>query len=441
MFHFLSNRRFLFLPLSLLIALPTFGAGFSLFEQGAKATAMGGAFAATADDPSAIFYNVAGIAYQRETKAMVGGTMITFKAEFESDPNQSFPGADPNNPVPGTGYREFYEDHTFVLPNMYLVMPIGENMTFGIGQFSAFGLRTDWEDGHRFVGRFISQDANLKTVSVQPSLAWKTDDGRFAIGAGVEGRFAHVSLERNVPQINPFTQRIVDAAHVRLDSDWENGIGWNVGAIWVPHENWRVGLSHRAGIDIDLQGNANFTQISTGNAQLDALIAAGLPPDQPITTAIPFPSFTHFGIATTMIPEWTVEFDVVRMGWSAFDKLAVQFEQTPANNIDLQQDWDDVFSYRLGGFRPVSENWDIALGAVYDENPQPDETVGPLLPDSDRVGVSFGFLFDNGKWSVEFTEFFLQFLERDTNGRNHDNFNGTYETTANLVTVDLGYTF
>ncbi|MBV9187592.1 MAG: transporter, partial [Acidobacteria bacterium] len=35
-----------------------FGAGFGLFEQGAKATAMGGAFAATADDPSAIFYNV-----------------------------------------------------------------------------------------------------------------------------------------------------------------------------------------------------------------------------------------------------------------------------------------------------------------------------------------------------------------------------------------------
>jgi len=30
-------------------------AGFSIFEQGAKATGMGGAFAATADDPSAMF--------------------------------------------------------------------------------------------------------------------------------------------------------------------------------------------------------------------------------------------------------------------------------------------------------------------------------------------------------------------------------------------------
>src|SRR5690242_3997102 len=59
-----------------------FAAGFSIFEQGAKATAMGGAFSATADDPSAIFYNVAGIAQQRSTTVMVGATGITFSNEF-----------------------------------------------------------------------------------------------------------------------------------------------------------------------------------------------------------------------------------------------------------------------------------------------------------------------------------------------------------------------
>ena len=439
--HTPPSSNVLLLTIAILITLPAFGAGYSLFEQGAKATAMGGAFAATADDPSAIFYNVAGIAYQRETRAMMGATLITFKAEFESDPNQPFPGSDPNNPIPGTGIREFYEDHSFVLPNTYFIMPIGDNMTFGIGQFTAFGLRTDWEDGHLFSGRFISQDANLKTASVQPSFAWKTDDGRFAVGAGVEFRAAHVSLERNIPGINPFTQRITDIAHVRLDSDWESEIGWNVGIIWAPNENWRLGLSHRAEMDIDMGGDANFTQISTGNPQYDALVAAGLPPDQPISTSIPFPSFTHFGIASTLIPDWTVEFDMVRMNWSKFETLSVDFEQTPESNIFIGQGWDDVYSYRLGGFRPVSENWDIALGAVYDENPQPVENVGPLLPDSDRIGVSFGFLFDNGTWSLELTEFFLQFKERDTRGLNADNYNGTYQVSANLVTVDIGYTF
>ena len=70
----------------LIVSGAAYGSGFSLFEQGAKATAMGGAFAATADDPTAIFYNVAGIAQQRKAAFMVGGTTINFSNEFTGDP-------------------------------------------------------------------------------------------------------------------------------------------------------------------------------------------------------------------------------------------------------------------------------------------------------------------------------------------------------------------
>ena len=62
----LLTRLSLLIPATILaVGGVAFGSGFSIFEQGAKATAMGGAFVATADDPSAIFYNVAGIAQQR----------------------------------------------------------------------------------------------------------------------------------------------------------------------------------------------------------------------------------------------------------------------------------------------------------------------------------------------------------------------------------------
>ncbi|HUO83735.1 MAG TPA: outer membrane protein transport protein [Thermoanaerobaculia bacterium] len=422
-------------------ALPLFGAGFSFFEQGAKATGMAGAFAATADDPSAIFYNVAGIANIRETTAMAGGTIVTFTAEFESDPFSEFPGGDPDNPIPGVGIREFYEDHTFVLPNTYLVVPIGESMSFGLGVFSPFGLRTDWENGERFVGRFISQDASLKVASVQPCFAMRNASGTFAWGIGAEYRRAHVTLERNQLALNPFTGRIVDIAHVRLDSDWDSSWGWNAGILWSPAENWRVGLSHRSEMDIDFSGDADFQQIPTGNAQFDAIIGAQLPPDQAISTSIPFPSFTHFGIATDAIEDWTVEFDIIRMDWSVFEQLEVEFAQTPAANLSVEQNWKDVYSYRLGANHPVTDAWDVRLGVLYDENPQPDEAVGPLLPDSDRIGVSFGFGYHRGPWIIDVTEFILHFKDRSTRGRNQDNFNGTYETSANLISVNLGYRF
>lgn len=424
--------RLALLSLLLLTSVSAFGAGYSIFEQGAKATGMGGAFAATADDPSAMFYNVAGIAFQRKTSAMLGGTIITFQNQFVGA-SDGFPGPDT------TGS---YEDHVFTPPNTYVVLPIGENMSFGLGQFTAFGLRTDWADGNTFAGRFISQDANLKTSSFQPSFAMKTANGRFAFGIGAEYRIAHISLERNVPAINPFTQRIVDVAHVRLNSEWEGEFGFNAGIIFAPTETLRLGLSYRSPIDIDFAGDAKFTQILTGNAQLDAIIrATRLPPDQNITTTLPFPSFTHLGIATTAFNDWTIEFDVVHMGWSRFEELEVDFETTPANNLFVEQNWEDALSYRIGGNKSVTENWDVRLGAVYDETPQPVEAAGPLLPDANRLGVSFGVGYKRGPWRIDATEMVLHFEDRNTLGRNHDNFNGVYTTSANLVSMNIGYTF
>src|SRR5688500_18382976 len=140
------------------MATPAFAAGFSIFEQGAKASGMAGAFAATADDPSAIFYNVAGIAQQREMAAYAGATFINFSNEFTGDFNSDVT----------SGVEGKYNRHTFVPPNLYAIVPIGQNLTFGVGVFAAWGLRTDWQDP--WAGRYISQDADLKTTSVNPSI-------------------------------------------------------------------------------------------------------------------------------------------------------------------------------------------------------------------------------------------------------------------------------
>src|SRR5688500_14110842 len=67
-----------------------FASGFLIPEQGAKASAMAGAFTATADDPSAIFFNVAGIAQQRETALYGGANAIDFNNQLRGDPNDEF---------------------------------------------------------------------------------------------------------------------------------------------------------------------------------------------------------------------------------------------------------------------------------------------------------------------------------------------------------------
>lgn len=408
-----------------------FASGFALFEQGSKATAMGGAFAATADDPSAMFYNIAGIAYQRKLAATAGATFINFSNEFKGG----------NYEYPGPGVTEFYEDHTFILPNVYAVMPVGENMTFGLAQFVGFGLRTDWANSGSYSGRFVSQDANVKTTSLQPSFAWKTSSGKFALGLGVEYRTSHISLARNTPAVNPFTLQVVDIAHTRLNSDWNNAWGFNAGLMFRPVDKWSFGVSYRGPMDIDYTGDANFTQISSGNPQFDALVALQIPPDQKIKTTIKFPGTYAVGIASDVVPGWRIEYDTTYTTWSRFKNLDIDFENPATPDLHTAENWTDSWAFRLGANHPVTDNWDVRLGAVYDQNPQPVEGVGPLLPDADRVGPSFGIGYHGEHWSVDVDEFFLIFMTRNTLGHNHDNYNGTYKTTANLASFNVGYKF
>jgi long-chain fatty acid transport protein len=412
-------------------SLSAFAAGFSIFEQGAKASGMAGAFVATADDPSAIFYNPAGLAQQRELTVLAGATFINFSNEFNGDPNSEY--------TSGTSGK--YDRHTFVPPNMYASLPIGNNLTVGVGVFAAWGLRTDWADP--WVGRFVSRDADLKTTSVQPTVAWQTTNGRFAVGGGVEYRRARVILNQNIPLPfpNPFTGRITDVGNARLASEYGDDIGWNLGVLFKPTDRFRIGASYRSDMDIELDGEADFTQISTGNAGLDALVAQTFPQDDTINTVFPFPAVAAVGIAFSPSERVDVELDITHMTWSRFEALAVDFNNQPARSFVREQNWEDSSAYRLGTNIEATANWDVRLGALYDQNPQPTESVSPLLPDSDRIGATIGAGWHHGPFIVDGALFVLHFKDRSTQGRNPEGFDGTYETDALLWSVNLGYRF
>src|SRR2546430_15037632 len=49
-------------------------------------------------------------------------------------------------------------------------------------------------------------------------------------------------------------------------------VGLNVGILFKPTATWRIGASYRSAETMDFKGTATITQISTGNAQLDAIV-------------------------------------------------------------------------------------------------------------------------------------------------------------------------
>lgn len=411
-----------------LLAAPSFGAGFGIFEQGTAAMGMAGAFTAQADDGSAMYHNVGGLAFQQEGSFDLGVTLITFsEADFEG-----------NAPFPGTDATGEQESQIFFPPHVYWVRPVTDRFTFGVSLNSPFGLTTSWDNVDQWAGRFLSYEAELQVVDLGANFGYRVTD-TFGVGVGVLGRASTVQLARRAGTINPFTFNVVDVADVTLESDLDFGYGFQVGLLHKVNNSFSWGLSYRSSVEVDYSGEGRLDQISTGNAQLDAAVAASLPlgVDLPIETAIDFPDQASLGLAFALTQYTVLEVDVNWTGWSSFDSVTIDFTTADALDSELPQGWDDAYNYRVG-VRWDSGDSEWRLGYVYDESPQPDEGVSPLLPDANRNGITLGYGRDVAGKKVDLALMYLPFDERETN-TNRDNFNGTYNTTAWLFGATLSF--
>lgn len=411
---------------------PASAAGFSIFEAGSRATAMGGAFVAQADDLSAMFYNPAGVAGQvkkGELKAMAGVTLIVPKAEL----------VEGYDPYPGAGYSSKMADQFFFPPNVYAAYGLSDCVSLSFGTWFPFGLATKWDEPD-WRGRYLSEYVDLKQFAASLQVAWKINDV-ISIGAGPEMRFSTVKLQRKIPLFNPYTNRVVDAAHADIRADLEMDVTFGAGVKLNPTPELSIGASYHGAVDANFGGDATFYQLSTGYADLDAAFASKVPVNTavPVKTTIQSPAQWQFGLA--------YDFGKVEVSaagtyteWSAFDTTVLEFEAVDGKQVPtsvLPHDWVDVWAYRFGIKWQASDTFELMGGYVYDETPEPDGDVGPLLPDANRNGFSVGFSWKMGKntW-VDFSNLALFFKERSVT-TNDDNFNGKYKNFANLTVLNL----
>jgi long-chain fatty acid transport protein len=433
-FKAIGTRLAALVLVGLAVALPAArleAAGFALFEQGAKGNAMAGAFAATADDPSAMFYNPAGNAFNDQFQ-MMGGAFVVLR------PTARLDGL---NPYPGEGYSADMKKSPYWFGYGYGVLSLSKDVKLSAGFWSPNGLGVPWQDPDTFRGRYIAQRTDLRQLAVSAQLAWKLSDS-IAIGAGPELRITDVKLSQNIGAVNPFTQRYTDIAHVSIVSTGTPiDITWTAGVLIKPCDRLRLGLSYHAGVNTDVSGHAQFGQILTGYPQFDGAVSQQLPfgKNPPAATTLQFPGVAQFGIAYDVTPKLTLEVDGNYVGWSTFTQTTLNIEGLPAEN--LPHGWVNTWAVRVGlSYKASATSW-LAGGFVYDQTPQPDLDAGPFLPDSNRTGVTIGGGFGIMKgFEFQFSSLFLWFHER-TITTSKDNFTATYKTFAILPNVGFKSTF
>src|SRR3954464_11305419 len=198
-------------------------AGFALIEQ--SASGMGNAFAgaaATAEDPSTIFYNPAGMSKLQGMQVTIGAHAIDLSAKLSNSGSSISLGAQAIGSQPGGDGGD--AGGVAFVPNLYFVMPIGDRFNFGIGINAPFGLVTEYDDN--WIGRFQGIKSELKTYNINPALSFKVND-TFAIGAGVN--YQHLDAKQRRAVLIPVPPAAVEGrAEVGGGGDaW----GWHIGVL------------------------------------------------------------------------------------------------------------------------------------------------------------------------------------------------------------------
>jgi long-chain fatty acid transport protein len=416
------------------------GAGFSIKEQGAKAMGMANAFAAQADDPTALYYNPAGITALKGFQVNLGGLVIAVPQTIYTG-TTALSGS--------TAIDEKSKKDLFIAPTLYATYSL-ESMplTFGLGINSIYPLAKSWDDSSAFRNQI--QNISIKPINFQPTVAYRLDALKLSVAAGIDVTHAIVSLQKTAYTMTPSGAE--ELGNLGVDGT-STDVGYNVGAQWKPRNDLSFGIHYRSEITLHIKGDANFlattqtgfivTQIPDqyNGANSRARITSTA------STDITLPDSLTLAVAWKPVEKLTLEFDAERTGWSSFEKLDIHFDSnnlSAFNNNPSPKNWKDVWAYRFGAQYAVNKKLDLRAGYAYDETPIPDSTVGPELPDANRHNVTFGLGLHNDFATLDLAYMWVHFVDRTSN--NQDNValtgqNGTFKSDAHLFGTSLTVKF
>ncbi len=205
--------------------------GFYNPDQSSAATAQGQAFSAQADDPSAIYYNPAGLTQLSGTHVSAGSYLIRMETKFD-----------------GPGGKEHMEQFN-MSPHLYAVSDFGvERWRVGLGINAPFGSHTEWPKNGPL--RYAATKSELAVMNLAPTVAWQATE-QLSVGLGVNVYYGDTSLEQQVD----FSAFGAPDGTSRLQGDgW--GVGATVGLLWRPHAQHAVAVVYRSPFAITFEGDA-----------------------------------------------------------------------------------------------------------------------------------------------------------------------------------------
>lgn len=318
----------------------------------ARSNGMGGAFAALADDPSALHYNPAGMAFQLEDTVLLG-------AQFVLAPRAYTPVTDSG----GEG-EEQRTDKPAYLPILGYTTRVSaqgvpSRLALGVGLWNTYGGSAEFERGPINVAYKI-QNAVLELV---PGVAYEVNDH---IGIGAALRIGIGLLD-------------IGADDKPLDAMFSGrgvGAGMTLGLMLRPMDELSIGLTYRSAMTVSVSGSGEV-ETATGDFT-----------DVEVLHEQRWPQSAVVGLSYRVTPALVVAAQVDWTDWSHLQDLV--YDLQPVRVTVEPVEFRDGITLHAGAAWAATEALDVRAGVVRDSRVVPDRTMQRHFLGGPYTGVAVG---------------------------------------------------
>lgn len=439
-----SFKAILLLTVLLGLSLNLFAGGFALTGVGSRATAMGGAFRAMSDDPTAMFWNPAGLAFVEENSVALGGTFIQPSAKWEN----TSPVFTNIHGYTATEYEA--ESKLRAFPNLFLTMAKHPKLKYGIGAYVPYGLGTTWNayEPPAYLAGFndFPEDEMMSSIAIfdiHPTVSYQILPFLSA-GMGLSLMYGMIDLA-NV-RFTTVTDSLGNPMmYLPTSTDLSGsgmGFGGNLGFMFKPMKNLSIGVSGKIPSDIVMKGDLEaYTWIPP---------ATKLGGISDIEATLKLPAEAGIGFSYMVTPKWKVNLDYAYTLWDRLEKVTIDLD-TPLTvspipgdpqltTTDLDFSWENTSRVSLGTEYLLGCN-NLRLGFFYDQSPIPEATQTPTLSDiGPKISSNFGLGRSFGPIGLDLNVQYVMFPEREVT-QGLANYGGNYNASSISGNIGLSYKF
>jgi long-chain fatty acid transport protein len=389
----------------ILISANLWAGGWNNTLMGCRAFAIGGAFVAVADDPSAIFHNPAGLVYQQnKLNLSIDGFYISPLHEYVT--------------TDGTRVESRYKSS---LPQFFLTFRANRRLTFGFGIYVPYaGGGVDWKGG--VLARPFKLTMGI--YSLTPTISYKFSE-KLSLGFNLNFYGGELDIDME------------DIIFGSMKSE-EKGtaVSAGFGLMFKPSQRVSIGLGVRGPAKMRLEGRTSvtFTDPLLGTFQilLDSETSFSLPWD------------IELGLAYKLTENLLLSTSAQYTMWSALDKVEKVMKNVPSiGDIEESQimNYEDILILRAGFEYNISGGIILRGGLGYDRCACPEETLdykGNI--DVDKFTLIGGIGYRTGRTQIDFVYAYAAGEEREKPITGFP-FPERYNLSATIMGVGVTFSF